>query len=108
MDRAFGATGARIAYARDAEGAWTVRIDDPGPLARLGPLAGGIAGLEITALTRGEDGPWRLEGRPAAPETVAASGLAARGAIDGTAPASAGTNQPEKEVDDGTQAPDGS
>lgn len=107
VDRAFGATGASIAYARNAAGGWTLRIDDPGPLARLGPPAGAIAGLEITALTRGGDGPWRLEGRPAAPETVAASSLAALGAIGGTAPAGAGTNQPEGEADDGTRAHDG-
>lgn len=115
VDRAFGAAGARIAYARGADGGWTVRIDDAGPLARLAPLAGGIAGLEIAALTRGEDGPWRLEGRPAAPETVAASGLAALGLAGRSpppgsppvrhvhAPAAAGTIQAEKEADNGIE-----
>lgn len=93
VDRAFGAGAARIGYARDAEGAWSVRIDDPGPLGRLGPLAGGIAGLEVAALTRGEDGPWRLEARPTAPETVAASRLAALG-IPGRSPAPGTTPMP--------------
>ena len=77
VDRAFGTGGARVAYARNAAGGWTVRIDDPGPLARLGPVAGGIAGLEILALSRGAGGPWRLEARPVAPETVPVSRLEA-------------------------------
>ena len=55
VDRAFGAGGARIGYGRGAEGAWTIRIDDPGPLSRLAPLIGGIAGLEIISLTRGDE-----------------------------------------------------
>ena len=123
VDRVFGTGGARVGYARGAGGGWTVRIDEFGPLGRLGPLAGGIAGLEITALSRGGDtragaGPWRLEGRPAAPERVAASRLKALGAIGATARASGGHDQPEtlvpetlvpatlvpeKEADDGTQ-----
>ena len=108
VDRAFGTGGARVGYARGAGGGWTVRIDEYGPLGRLGPLAGGIDGLEITALARGEDtragaGPWRLEGRPAAPERVAASRLEALGPTGGPAPASGGTNQSEKGAEDGTQ-----
>ena len=116
VDRAFGTGGARVGYARGAGGGWTVRIDEFGPLGRLGPLAGGIDGLEITALSRGEDtragdtragaGPWRLEGRPAAPERVAASRLEALGVTGGTAPASGGTDQPEKEAEYGTRTHD--
>ena len=136
VDRAFGTGGGRIGYARNADGAWSVRIDDPGPLARLGPLAGGIAGLEITEVARGGDtragdtravaGPWRLEGRPAAPETVALARLAALGIAHEAAPAGAATGQPEtlvsktlapetlgsktlvpeKETDDGTDRQD--
>ena len=116
VDRAFGTGGGRIGYARNADGAWSVRIDDPGPLARLGPLAGGIAGLEITEVGRGGDSPWRLEGRPAAPETVALARLAALGIAHEAAPAGAATGQPEtlvsktlapeKETDDGTDRQD--
>ena len=111
VDRAFGTGGARVGYARSAGGGWTVRIDEFGPLGRLGPLAGGIAGLEITALARGQDGPWRLEGRPAAPERIAAARLEALGLTGGTDPASGGINQPEtlvpeKEAEDGTQRHD--
>ena len=84
VDRAFGARGARIGYARGAGGAWTVRIDHPGPLTRLGPLVGGIPGLEIAALSRGADGGWRLEGRPAVPERMTASRLRALGAVAGS------------------------
>ena len=86
VDGVLGARGARLGYARDAGGKWTVRIDDPGPLSRLIALAGGIAGLELTALTRGAEGGWRLEGRPAAPVTVAASQLRALGVVSGEAP----------------------
>ena len=116
VDRAFGAGGARVGYARGAGGGWTVRIDEYGPLGRLGPLAGGVDGLEIVALSRGEGtragaGPWRLEGRPAAPERVAASRLKALGLSGGTAPASVEIDQPEtlvskKEAEDGTQKHD--
>ena len=108
VDRAFGTGGARVGYARGAGGGWTVRIDEFGPLGRLGPLAGGIDGLEITTLSRGEQGPWRLEGRPAAPERVAASRLKALGVAGGPSPASSAiylpeTRVPEKEAEDGTQ-----
>ncbi|MDE0377899.1 MAG: hypothetical protein OXI20_01515, partial [Rhodospirillales bacterium] len=108
VDRVFGTSGGRVGYARGAGGGWTVRIDEYGPLGRLASLAGGIAGLEITALSRGEGtragaGPWRLQGRPAAPERVAASRLAALGVAQQTNPAAAGSTQPEQEVDDGTQ-----
>ena len=110
VDRAFGTGGARVGYARGAGGGWTVRIDEYGPLGRLGPLAGGIDGLEITALSRGEDtragaGPWRLAGRPAAPERVAASRLEALGVAGGPTP-TGGIEQPEKEAKDGTQRHD--
>ena len=124
VDRAFGAVGAGVGYARDSEGVWTVRIDDPGPLGRLGPLAGGVAGLEITKLSRGEDtragaAAWRLEARPMAPETVAASGLATlgipgRSSGPGSSPepardpaAGVESDQPGKEAEDGTQNHDG-
>ena len=50
----------------------------PAPLARLGPLAGGIAGLEITRVSR-RGGGWRIDARPAAPERVSASRLRALG-----------------------------
>ena len=108
VDRAFGTSGARVGYARGAGGGWTVSIDEYGPLGRLGRLAGGIEGLEIVALARGGDtragaGPWRLEGRPAAPERIAASRLEALGLAGGPAPASGGIEQPEKEADDGTR-----
>ena len=111
VDRAFGTGGARVGYARGAGGGWTVRIDEYGPLGRLGPLAGGIDGLEITALARGEDtragaGPWRLEGRPVAPERVAASRLKALGVIGGTDPAGGGIDPAEKEAADGTRTHD--
>ena len=79
VDRAFGTGGARVGYARGAGGGWSVRIDDPGPLPRLARLAGGIAGLELMALSRGETGGWRLTGRPAAPVTLPASRLRALG-----------------------------
>lgn len=119
VDRAFGAAGAGVGYVRDAEGAWSVRIDDPGPLDRLGPRVGGIAGLEIVALTRGGDTrAWRLEARPAAPRTVAASELAALGIPErspapgrfdlpqgkpGEPQGAAATIRPEKEARDGTK-----
>ena len=121
VDRAFGAHGARIGYARGAQGSWAVRIEDPGPLSRLGPLVGGIAGLEIVGLAGGPDGGWRLEGRPVAPERLTASelralgvrvedlrgaGNAIRAPRDGT-PGIAPGLQPEREVEDGTQGHDG-
>ena len=80
IDRAFGTGGARLGYARDKAGAWTVRIEFTGPLARLGPLADGIPGLEITGFSRGE-GSWRIDARPAAPVTVRASNLEALGVV---------------------------
>ena len=101
VDRAFGTGGARVGYARGAGGGWTVRIEEFGPLGRLGPLAGGIAGLEITALSRGEEGRWRLEGRPAAPERVAASRLKALGVTGATDPASGRINQGNEETEHG-------
>ncbi|MDE0408472.1 MAG: hypothetical protein OXN81_11485, partial [Alphaproteobacteria bacterium] len=107
VDRTFGASGAGLGYARDADGTWSVRIDDSGPLERLARLADGIAGLEITALSRGESGRWRLEARPVAPETVAESGLAALGVVHEATPAAAGPTQPETEADDETQGHDG-
>ena len=115
VDRAFGAHAARLGYARGAEGAWTVLIEDPGPLSRLAPIVGGIAGLEIVALSRGGDGGWRLEGRAVAPERIAASRLRAlgvraermpdtggeppmdRAAGPGAVPETAGARQSERE-----------
>ena len=120
VDRAFGAGGAQIGYARGTQGSWAVRIEDPRPLSRLGPLVGGIAGLEIVGLARGAEGGWRLEGRPVAPERLTASELRALGvrvedprgagdAIraprDGT-PGTAPGLQPEREEEDGTQGHD--
>ena len=109
VDRAFGVRGARVGYARNAQGAWSVRIEDPGPLSRLAPLAGGIAGLEITALSRGAGGGWRLEGRPVAPERLAASRLRALGvaAEDGRETAGETGSIDGKEVGDGTTGNDG-
>ena len=121
VDRAFGTGGARVGYVRGAGGGWTVRIDEFGPLGRLGPLAGGIDGLELTALARGEEGLWRLEGRPVVPERIATSRLKALGVTGGPAPASGAIDQPEtlvpetlvpealvpeKEAEDGTRTHD--
>ena len=109
VDRAFGGGEARIGYARGADGAWAVRIDAPGPLPRLARLVGGIDGFEISALSRGAEGGWRLEGRPAAPETLSASQLGALG-LDAGALRAAGANTDSddgEEVRDGTQAHDG-
>ena len=117
VDRAFGAVGARLAYVRDPRGGWTVAIEGAGPLSRLGALAGGIAGLEVTSLSRGAAGGWRLEGRPAAPETMTVDRLRALGievgdieqaqirpdAAAGEAPEAAGDPQPGTEAGDGTQ-----
>ena len=105
IDRAFGTGGARLGYARDKAGAWTVRIEFTGPLARLGPLAGGISGLEITGLSRG-GGSWRIDARPAAPETVRASDLAALGVAGAGAQPGNGSTDGE-EAGDGTQSHDG-
>ena len=99
IDRAFGAGGARIGYDRGAEGAWTIRIDDPGPLSRLAPLIGGIAGLEITSLTRGTGGGWRLDGRPAAPERLTGARLRELGVDPGAIPGSAAGAHREPGVD---------
>ena len=71
VDREFGVHGARIDYARDPQGGWTVRIVHSGPLSQLAGLfreAAGLDGLEITGLDRGAGGGWRLHGRPLAPE----------------------------------------
>ena len=78
VDRVFGLRGARVDYARGPQGGWTVRIGYPGPLPRLADLfreAGGLAGLEITALDRGVDGGWRLHGHPVAPEAMTRAGF---------------------------------
>ena len=56
VDRAFGARGAGVSYVRDAEGAWSVAHRRSGSARTAGSArVGGIAGLEITALSRGED-----------------------------------------------------
>jgi hypothetical protein len=104
VDRRFGARGARLGYARDADGGWRISIEDPGPLPRLAALAGGIGGLEVTALSRGDGGPWRLEARPLAPERMTASRLRALG---GAAAARNGSED-GKEVPHGTRHRDGS
>ena len=99
VDRGFGAGGARVGYARNADGGWQVSIEDPGPLSRLAPLMRAIEGLELTGLWRDAEGGWRLQGRPLAPVTVAASALEALG-IDGAgAPA---RKEPRTERQDGT------
>ena len=80
VDRELGIRGARVDYARGPQGGWTVRIGYPGPLSDLADLfreAGGLAGLEITALDRGGDGGWRLHGRPVAPEAMTRAGFRA-------------------------------
>ena len=71
-------TAARIDYARDAGGGWTVRIGHPGPLAQIAGLIRGFAdsaGFEITALDRTANGSWRLHGRPMAPEAMTRAGF---------------------------------
>ena len=93
VDRAFGTGGARVAYTLDGTGAWTVRIEDFGPLSRLGPVAGAIEGFEVMALSRGGTGRWRLEARPVAPERMTASGLEAFGAADATAGSGIGSSE---------------
>ena len=107
IDRAFGTGGARVGYSLSAAGAWTVRIEDPGPLSRLGPIAGGISGLEIVALSRGGDGPWRLQARPVSPETITVSRLEELGAVGAEAHPAIGSTERE-EVRDGTRTQDGS
>ena len=101
VDRGLGTGGARVSYARDADGGWQVAIEDPGPLSRLAPLVGGIDGLEVTALSRGAEGGWRLEGRPVAPERMAASRLQALGTDGGVANANGDPRQTESK--DGTE-----
>ena len=62
-----GLTGARIDYAREPQGGWSVRIGHPGPLVQIAEQIRGFAdsaGLEITALDRIANGSWRLHGRP--------------------------------------------
>ncbi len=86
VDRALGTGGGAVGYARGADGGWRIAIEDPGPLTRLAPLVGGIDGLEITALSRGAEGPWRLDGRPAAPVRIPASGLQTPGPAAGGGP----------------------
>ena len=107
VDRAFGTGGAGVTYARDGTGAWTVRIEDFGPLSRLGPVAGGIAGLEIVMLSRAGAGPWRLEARPVAPETMTLSQLEALGAADIAARPATGSS-PEEEAGHAIPGHDGS
>ena len=87
VDRAFGTGGAGVSYALDGAGGWTVRIEDLRPLSRLGPVAGAIGGLEIVGLSRSGAGPWRLEARPAAPETMTVSQLEAIGGAAAERPA---------------------
>jgi hypothetical protein len=102
VDRRFGARGARLGYARDADGGWRIAIEDPGPLPRLAALAGGIGGLEVTRLSRGAEGGWRLEARPLAPERMTASRLHALGAAAG-----AGVPVAEDGSEDGKEVPHG-
>ena len=78
VDRELGLRGARIDYARDPQGGWTVRIGHPGPLPHLADLfreAAGLAGIEIIGLDRGADGSWRLHGRPVAPVAMTRAGF---------------------------------
>ena len=96
VDRAFGTGGARVAYVLDGAGTWTVRIEEAGPLSRLGPVAGGIAGLEVVALSRGGTGRWRLEARPVAPRTMTVSQFRALGAADGATRPANGSSEAEE------------
>ena len=96
VDRAFGTGGAGVSYVRDRAGGWTVWIEDSRPLARLGPVAGAIDGLEIVALSRGAPGPWLLEARPVVPETMTVSRLEALGAADGAAGPATGSSEAEE------------
>ena len=109
VDRRFGARGARLGYARDADGSWRIAIEDPGPLSRLGALAGGIGGLEVTRLSRGADGGWRLEARPLAPERMTETQFRELGVHAGSDNSSAGDgSQDGKEVPHGTRHRDDS
>ena len=109
VDRSFGARGARLGYARDADGGWRIAIEDPGPLSRLAALAGGIGGLEVTGLSRGDGGPWRLEARPQAPERMTATQLRELGVHAGSDGSSAGDGPEDgKEVPHGTRHRDDS
>jgi len=109
VDRSFGARDALLGYARDADGGWRISIEDPGPLPRLAALAGGIGGLEVTALSRGAEGGWRLEARPLAPERMTASRLRALGVAAGVGARDAGEDsQDGKEVPHGTRHRDDS
>ena len=108
VDRAFGTGGARVAYVLGGAGAWTVRIEDSGPLSRLGPAAGAIAGLEVLALSRGGAGPWRLEARPIAPERMTASQLEAFGTVDIAARAASGSSEQKEEAGHAIPGHDGS
>ncbi|MDD9990709.1 MAG: hypothetical protein OXP75_02825 [Rhodospirillales bacterium] len=104
VDRSFGARGALLGYAHDADGGWRIAIEDPGPLSRLAALAGGIGGLEVTALSRGAEGRWRLEARPLAPERMTASQLRALGvAADGSRVGAGIGSDDGKEVPHGTR-----
>ena len=98
VDRTFGTGGARVEYVLGGAGAWTVRIEDSGPLSRLGPVAGAIAGLEVLTLSRGGAGPWRLEARPVAPERMTASRLEALGTVDFSARAASGSSEQKEEA----------
>ena len=87
-----GLPDARIDYARDPQGGWSVRVGHPGPLSHIAKQIRGLAdtaGLEITALDRAADGSWRLHGRPMAPEAMTRGAFQdfTRGAADGPAPA---------------------
>ena len=109
VDRRFGARGALLSYARDADGGWRIAIEDPGPLPRLAALAGGIGGLEVTRLSRGAEGGWHLEARPLAPERMTVSRLRALGAAGGGgAPVAEDGSEDGKEAPHGTRHRDGS
>ena len=102
VDRSFGARGTVLGYVRDADGGWRIAIEDPGPMSSLAALAGGIGGLEATALSRGAQGGWRLEARPLAPERMTASRLRALGVAGGGSRVQDGSKD-GKEVPHGTR-----